>query len=338
MKAYFLARYKYVWQMVFEETGRSLKEFLDGMIQGLLMMLIVIASTTALGTAAGAAIGALFGGVGAGPGALIGAEAGLNFGVFVLNWLGIGFLIVYVAANFGEVLKLVSAGVERAWYAGKRLQPEQTDIDEAAKDIARGIAVLFRLILEGIVMYLLAKGTAAVAERLPGLIKSLKDSKLGKGFAEWVERNHRSLIEDPKTNPQLRKSPTSPTEGTVKPENPPSKSTAPAANAAPKKIQVSPKRKAHILDGDATGGGHGPGRGTPGKSEFPGSLTDDQVIAGVEAIANDPAKYPGGKIPTSGRVKLSGEINGVKTTVIVEPAGEGVITAWPEGMPRNPKQ
>lgn len=229
VRAYFLARYKYVWQMTYEETGRSLKEFLDGMIQGLLMMLIVVASTTALGTAAGAAIGALFGGVGAGPGALIGAEAGLNFGVFVLNWLGIGFLIVYVAANFGEVLKLVSAGVERAWYAGKRLQSEQTDVDEGAKDIARGMAVLFRLILEGIVMYLLAKGTAAVAERLPGLIKSLKDSKLGKGFAEWVEKNHKSLIEDPKTNPKLRQ--------TAKAD----KSTNGTGSEEPKRSQVEQK-------------------------------------------------------------------------------------------------
>ena len=53
-------------------------------------------------------------------------------------------------------------------------------------------------------------------------------------------------------------------------------------------IRVSPARRVHILDGDATGGGHGPGRGISGKSEFPPTLTDDEIIAGVEAIANDP--------------------------------------------------
>jgi hypothetical protein len=102
-------------------------------------------------------------------------------------------------------------------------------------------------------------------------------------------------------------------------------------------IQVSPPRWVHILEGDATGGGHGPGRGISGKSEFPTSLTDDEIIAGVELIANDPASYPGGVIPTNpGHFKIAGQIKGVKTTVIVDPAAGAVITAWPEGVPRNP--
>ena len=217
--AYYLARDKYIWQMVLEETGRSLKELLEGLIPALLTMLIVVAASTVLGATAGAIIGALFGGVGAAPGAAIGAKAGFEFGVFVLTWLGIGFLIVYIGEHLGEVIAHISAGVERAWYAGKRLQPEKTDVEEAAKEMARGIAVLFRLVLEGIVMYLLAKGAAAVAQRLPKLVEALKDSKLGKGFAEWIEKNHKSLIEDPKTNPQLRRSHSEDTPTSVQPSD-----------------------------------------------------------------------------------------------------------------------
>lgn len=102
-------------------------------------------------------------------------------------------------------------------------------------------------------------------------------------------------------------------------------------------IKVLAARRRHILDGDATGGGHGPGRKIPGKSEFPATLSDDEIIAGIEAIANDPANYPGGVIPTAGgRFKTSGDIKGVKTTVIVVPSAGEVITAWPEGVPRNP--
>ena len=102
-------------------------------------------------------------------------------------------------------------------------------------------------------------------------------------------------------------------------------------------IKVSPARRRHILDGDATGGGHGPGRKIPGKSEFPAALSDDEIIAGVEAIANDLANYPSGVIPaTPGRFKVSGAIKGVKTTTVVDPAAGDVITAWPEGVPRNP--
>jgi hypothetical protein len=102
-------------------------------------------------------------------------------------------------------------------------------------------------------------------------------------------------------------------------------------------IKVSSTRRVHILDGDATGGGHGPGRKIPGKSEFPQTLTDDEIIAGVESIANDPTSYPGIVVPTGpGRYKLSGSIKGVKTTVIAEPITGEVISAWPEGMSRNP--
>src|SRR5262245_53238544 len=44
--AYYLARDKYIWQMVLEETGRSLKELLEGLIPALLTMLIVVAAST----------------------------------------------------------------------------------------------------------------------------------------------------------------------------------------------------------------------------------------------------------------------------------------------------
>jgi len=61
------------------------------------------------------------------------------------------------------------------------------------------------------------------------------------------------------------------------------------------------------------------------------------VIAGIEQIANESANYPNGTIPTTpGRFKIAGDIKGVQTTVIVEPAIAEVITAWPEGVRRKP--
>ncbi len=99
----------------------------------------------------------------------------------------------------------------------------------------------------------------------------------------------------------------------------------------PLPIKVSPERRKHILEG------HGPGSNVKGKTEFPSTLSGDEIINGTERIANDPASYPEGAVPTGpGRKEAHGDINGVPTTVIVEPAGEGVITAYPEGIPRNP--
>ena len=100
--------------------------------------------------------------------------------------------------------------------------------------------------------------------------------------------------------------------------------------------KVSAARRIHILDGDATGGGHGPGRGMPGKSEFPNTLSDDEIIQGIEDIANDPTSYPGSQA-AAGRLRLSGTIKGMKTTVIIDPASaDPIVSAWPEGVPRNP--
>jgi len=82
-------------------------------------------------------------------------------------------------------------------------------------------------------------------------------------------------------------------------------------------LRVSGARRTHILDGDATGGGHGPGRGTPDKSEFPAPLTDDEIIAGVEVLAHDLSKYPGGVLPSVGSYVLHGNIKGVRAVVVV---------------------
>ena len=63
-------------------------------------------------------------------------------------------------------------------------------------------------------------------------------------------------------------------------------------------IKVTVGRINHILDGEVDskgkiGGGHGPGRGTPGKTSFPDSMTDTKIIQEVKRIENDPSSYPG---------------------------------------------
>ncbi len=51
---------------------------------------------------------------------------------------------------------------------------------------------------------------------------------------------------------------------------------------------ASPQRRRHILDGDATGGGHRFGTGNPGKSEFPHGWSDDKIMHEISDIATDP--------------------------------------------------
>jgi hypothetical protein len=54
------------------------------------------------------------------------------------------------------------------------------------------------------------------------------------------------------------------------------------------RVRVSEDRRRHILDGDANGGGHRHGTGSPGKTEFPAAWDDNRVIAEIESVANDP--------------------------------------------------
>lgn len=51
---------------------------------------------------------------------------------------------------------------------------------------------------------------------------------------------------------------------------------------------IPPERAIHILDGDATGGGHRYGTGSPGKTEFPASWDDGKITGNILSVARSP--------------------------------------------------
>ena len=71
-------------------------------------------------------------------------------------------------------------------------------VDRAAHQLADAVGLVLRGVLQGIVAFLLAKGTAAAAGRVPEVVGKLRESRLGAGFAQWIERNWVRLIEEPK--------------------------------------------------------------------------------------------------------------------------------------------
>lgn len=99
----------------------------------------------------------------------------------------------------------------------------------------------------------------------------------------------------------------------------------------------SPERRTHILDGDATGGGHRPGTGTPGKTEFPANWSDDQIMHNISDVATDPKAIPGAnnsdKLYTKSgkpiRNTYTSVRDGVEVKVVVEPATGEIITGHP---------
>jgi hypothetical protein len=103
-------------------------------------------------------------------------------------------------------------------------------------------------------------------------------------------------------------------------------------------LYIDAGRAAHILDKDATGGGHRHGTGVPGKTEFPASWDDVTVMDNIAAVARIPDSV---ELQSNGRWFIRGQRDGVWIIVIVNPDG-AIWTAWPEegspGVVRNPRE
>jgi hypothetical protein len=203
---------------VWQETRVQLGALLDALIPGLLMALAAIGASAALGGAAGAVIGALAGGVGAVPGAVVGAQVGTDIGVAVLTWMGLAFLIPPLVGSLGELTSIVTGATRTAWDAFGR-NDRDAEVERAATQYAHAVAVLMRLILIAIVIRLTAgqagattaralgtagrasEGAAAASQATGDLILSLRRSRLGAGFADWVEANSAQLKSNPRLQP-----------------------------------------------------------------------------------------------------------------------------------------
>ena len=106
-------------------------------------------------------------------------------------------------------------------------------------------------------------------------------------------------------------------------------------------IHVTPERTTHILDGEpGGGGGHRPGTGIPGKTEFPASWTDKKIMDHVLDVVRRPDSPPVLQ-NRNNRWICSGTRDSVEVTAIVLRSGK-IWTAWPEeggpGVRRNPKK
>ncbi|HEU4583570.1 MAG TPA: hypothetical protein VFS67_35170 [Polyangiaceae bacterium] len=182
-------------------TGEEVHGVIEGILPGLAVALGVAALTTTSGAVVGAALGALAGGVGALPGAAVGGAWGAEAGVWILEWLGLGFLAVSVGRSLGHAARLAELGVRDAWNAPVSRVSRELAIDQAAAELARAVAHVVRAILQGIVALLLSKGAEAAQARVAELTAQLRSSRLGARFATWVEQGWQRLITNPKLQP-----------------------------------------------------------------------------------------------------------------------------------------
>ena len=124
-----------------------------------------------------------------------------------------------------------------------------------------------------------------------------------------------------------------------------------ATNNVPLKPLVDPstnvasaQRTQHILHGDATGGGH-LWPGGAGKTPFPQDWDANRIMSTTSDLATNPNLLWKPQTGNGGLYTRSGKparfvvtdangnlpvVDGVPVRVIIEPAGEGIITAYPK--------
>jgi hypothetical protein len=101
---------------------------------------------------------------------------------------------------------------------------------------------------------------------------------------------------------------------------------------------TSASRRTHILDGEVRpngsfGGGHRPGTGFPGKSEFPTGWSDNRIMHEISDIATDPSlAWHAGNRP--GDFFVKGTRDGVDVEVLIR--NGQIWTGYPTNLPRNP--
>ncbi len=96
---------------------------------------------------------------------------------------------------------------------------------------------------------------------------------------------------------------------------------------------ASPSRTRHILFGEGAGFGGHLWPGASGKSSFPSTWSPEKIMHNISDIATDPGihwKQQAPKHPDQFiRYRADGLRDGVNIRVIIEPEGEGIITAYP---------
>jgi len=166
-----------------EAIGRHVEAAILGVLQSIAEMLAIAAAILAISTALGAAIGALAGGVGAAPG----AAAGFEVGMVLLNWLGLGMLVVWIGQALVKVGSAFGSFLGAVWNA----RGDEKKLDLAAHQFAEALGTLCGVSLEALVMYAVSIGATKA-------LGGLRGSRFGKAFnnakaGEWLNERVRRV-------------------------------------------------------------------------------------------------------------------------------------------------
>lgn len=158
-----------------EAIGRHVEAALVGVLESIMYMMALAIGVLAITTAIGGLVGAA-------PGAAVGFEIGM----VLLQWLGLGMLVVWVAQSILRVASAFGSFLVRVWNA----RGDQRQLDAAAQLFAEAIGTLCGVILEGLVMWAVSIGATRALAVLRGTRfgRSFNNSSTGRWLNERVRR------------------------------------------------------------------------------------------------------------------------------------------------------
>jgi hypothetical protein len=100
---------------------------------------------------------------------------------------------------------------------------------------------------------------------------------------------------------------------------------------------VGSDRAGHILDGErypsgSIGGGHRPGTGIPGKTEFLAGMSDEEILHVISDVATDPAAVRRTQDAVTEIVEGTRGIMDIRVVI----KNDVIWTGFPTNLPRNP--
>lgn len=181
-------------QYISDAVVHHLEEALYAMVEGLIYLLLGAVAILAISTAVGAAIGALAGGVGAAPG----AAAGFEVGMVIIEWLGLGMLLLWIGQSVVQLGSAFGGFLGTVWDA----RGNEEVLDQAARQFADAMGLLLAKIFEALVMFVGAKGLPKGLEAVRGtrLGQAAGEARVGRWLSERAQNVHSG--EAPLAGPQ----------------------------------------------------------------------------------------------------------------------------------------
>jgi hypothetical protein len=151
-----------------EAIGRHVDQALWNVVTSLALMMVSAVALMATLSAIGGAIG--------GP---AGAAAGFQLSLLLLKWLGLAFLIKWIAEAVANIATTFVKFLRSVWNA----RGDEHKLDGAGRDFAEAIGTLMGTIIEALVLWAASVGIGAAV----GKLRSTRLGRsLGEAFFEWM--------------------------------------------------------------------------------------------------------------------------------------------------------